>query len=102
MRRERCLSKRIKSLYMENKDMPAFPQSCSANEYGIYLASAANISDTNQVVGLSKREHFAAMAMQGMLSNPKLDIETTPAETIARDAIVQADVLLLELSKPQP
>lgn len=71
---------------MENKDMPAFP---APDNRGL-------------PPGLSKREIIAMAAMQGMLSNPKLDIETTKAETIAQDAIAQTDILLLELSKPQP
>lgn len=48
------------------------------------------------------RDEIAAMAMQGLLSNPDLEIGTTRAETTARDAVEQADALLAELSKPQP
>lgn len=78
--------------------MPAFPQTMAECNGGI-----TEILDFNPCsVGLTKRELIAAMAMQGMLSNPKLDIESTPAETIAQDAIVQADILLAVLSKPQP
>lgn len=83
---------------MENKNRPAFPQSCCINENGVYLATAANTED-EQVTGVTKREHFAAKAMQGILSNPQLDIETTPVETIVHDAVMFADALLTELSK---
>jgi len=43
--------------------------------------------------GLTKREYFAAMAMQGMVT---LDLED---ETIARLAVDQADELIKQLNK---
>lgn len=86
---------------MENKDTPAFPQSCCVNENGVYLATNAN-TESAQVVGLSKRELIAAMAMQGYLSNHELTTDTTPLEVTARDAVKQADALIAELSKTQP
>ena len=48
--------------------------------------------------GLSKRELFAAMAMQGQLSNPKVQ-DGTP-EGIARWSLAYADALLAELERP--
>jgi hypothetical protein len=42
--------------------------------------------------GLTKREYFAAMAMQGLLSNPNTSFET-------RDAVIIADALIAELNK---
>lgn len=47
---------------------------------------------------LSKRELFAAMAMQGMCANPKA-VDTTP-ETVAGAALEAADALLSALEKP--
>lgn len=46
--------------------------------------------------GLSKRELFAAMAMQGLTVNPK--IGATLSE-VATDAVRMADVLISELEK---
>jgi hypothetical protein len=47
----------------------------------------------NDEFGLTKREYFAAMAMQGLLSNPNTSFET-------RDAVIIADALIAELNKP--
>jgi hypothetical protein len=47
-------------------------------------------------IGLTKRELFAAMAMQGLLSAPIYD--STP-EGYAHDAVLYADALLAELAK---
>jgi hypothetical protein len=57
--------------------------------------------------GLTKREYFAGLAMQGLLaSNGDVkyivktndrDIFTLTAQTLAKDAILLADVLLKEL-----
>ena len=63
--------------------------------------------------GLSKREYFAAMAMQGLLSNPeymreldvsyKIKVITDKNVMLAREAVDMSDELLkqLELVKPQ-
>lgn len=52
----------------------------SREEYEIYL-----------------RIYFAAQAMQGMLANSALNIQTTSMDTIAGDAINQAESLLKAL-----
>lgn len=58
--------------------------------------------------GLTKREYFAAMAMQGMLSSPsylsaatKVAIEDsiTAVESLSQAAVQHADGLLIELAK---
>lgn len=56
--------------------------------------------------GLTKREYFAAMAMQGMLANPKvfelLVQRITPkkhAEFLNHAAVEQADALIEKLNK---
>ena len=46
-------------------------------------------------LGLTKREYFAAMAMQGMLAH---DFDITPSQ-FANDAVIYADALIKELSK---
>jgi hypothetical protein len=57
--------------------------------------------------GLTKREWFAGMAMQGLLSNSYSDGATQPLSTaskfeIAKFAIDQADALIKELEKDKP
>lgn len=49
-----------------------------------------------QYKGLTMREYFAAMAMQGLLSKP-----THSAEELAIDAIKCADALINELNNPE-
>lgn len=50
--------------------------------------------------GLTKRELFAAMAMQGMLSNPAIcDMTSGDASRVALWANQCADALLAELAK---
>ena len=49
--------------------------------------------------GLTKREYFAGLAMQGLCANSQ---ENSPAgdwKTVARDAALAADALLAELEK---
>lgn len=55
--------------------------------------------------GLTKREYFAAMALQGLLSNSYNDGATQPLSTASHDQIAQmavssADALIAELNKP--
>lgn len=51
--------------------------------------------------GITKRELFAAMAMQGMMSARVRECEDTRYETYARSAVKQADALVTELEKVQ-
>lgn len=63
---------------MKNSDMPAMPTQCNGGDlYG----------------GLTKREYFAGLAMQGLLAN------TSCHAHIVRDAIDCADALLEEIEK---
>jgi len=50
-----------------------------------------------ECIGLTKREYFAAMAMQGMLANSSY---TDSIEGIAKAAVAYSDALLAELDKP--
>jgi hypothetical protein len=68
---------------MPHKDEPAF---------------AAGAESWNQV-GLTKREYFAAMALQGLLANPFLT--ETHDETIAMTCIDAADALIKALNNNQ-
>jgi hypothetical protein len=50
--------------------------------------------------GLTKREYFAAMAMQGLLSNSNYDIHEDGAfDFVAEDAISFADAILKQLEE---
>lgn len=62
---------------MKNADEPAFP-----------------IQDNILEKGLTKREYFAAMAMQGILANPNWAMNEAYA---AEAAIAEADKLLKHL-----
>lgn len=46
--------------------------------------------------GLTKREYFAGLAMQGMLSNR--DYTETNSAQLARGSVVQADALIAALN----
>lgn len=48
--------------------------------------------------GLTIREHFAGLAMQGLLAKPGDDYY--PEEAIARKSVKYADALISELAKP--
>lgn len=75
---------------MSNKDQPAFSQSkLHKNSY------------TNEWEGgLTKREYFAGLAMQGLLAYPRGQEGETPwSQTVALWAIEAADALLAELEK---
>lgn len=85
---------------MENGEQPITPtniQQIGDNDY-----RATKLGDpseyTTGVLGLTKREYFAAMAMQGLASyNGTMD-EHNP-ETNASRAVEIADALLKELDK---
>lgn len=70
----------------------------SAFAYGF-----ANEQSHQEVPGLSKREYFAAMAMQGLLSNSHvIQIHQKSAiDWIAEHSILQADALLDQLEKEE-
>ncbi len=53
--------------------------------------------EESTVPGLTIREHFAAMAMQGCLA---LQSEHRSPSLIATEAVMMADALLAELAKP--
>ena len=72
---------------MNNADMPAAPISVSST--GGNLCS----SDFEYGEGLTKREHFAGLAMQGLLSNHGNE----SADECALNAVDYADALLRKL-----
>lgn len=82
---------------MENKNLPAFPQPIAECNGGL----SETMDYNNLSIGLSKREYFAGLAMQGLASHPSVKFSTT-AENFSKYSVAMADALLLELSKPQP
>ncbi len=55
--------------------------------------------DVLAIVSTSKREHFAAMAMHGLLASNAKEAHAD-YEWLANRAVVAADALLAELAKP--
>jgi len=78
---------------MKNADMPAMPQNFTQDPRGRVAASMAH----EGCGGLTKREYFAGLAMQGMV---RRDSEPHPG-ALAYDAVVVADALLAELERNQ-
>ena len=65
-----------------------------------FPAIAIGQDNSFYVSGLTKREHFAAMAMQGIMSNQKLLENLDEIDGgVAGHAVRHADALLLELEK---
>jgi len=78
---------------MNNSDMPAMPLSAGAME-------AMEEGWGDKYSGLTKREHFAAMAMQGIIASGNLRGKREGlSEGVSRVAIEYADALLAELEK---
>ena len=73
---------------MKNADQPAFSAVIE-----VYSESKHEWVD-KKYPGLTKREYFAAMAMQGLLSNPNWILNDAYA---AKAAIQEADALLKQL-----
>jgi hypothetical protein len=79
-----------------NSNMPAMPQPIAANNDGVL--------DTNEYrsgnEGLTKREHFAGLAMQSyMIMCAGANYAHVHAEEAAQEAVEYADALLAELDK---
>lgn len=49
--------------------------------------------------GLTKREYFAAMAMQGMIGRDSYDAGQATPQQRAHLAVIEADALIAELNK---
>ena len=72
---------------MKNADMPAMPIKDECEVHGTYY-------------GLTKREHFAAMAMQGILANQyNVPVREDQFDLVSKWSVMAADSLLKELEK---
>lgn len=84
---------------MKNADMPAFPVT---DEYGRPFIDAPTETCT---MGLTKREYFAALAMQGLTSSPLETEKLSHAANkslkvfVVEQAVAISDALLAELSR---
>lgn len=74
------------------KNEPAFPVGEDV------LLHRVAVKDLHKYTGLTKREYFAGLAMQGMLSADS-DLFGKDSSELAFYAVGQADALLLELEK---
>jgi hypothetical protein len=85
---------------MNNSDMPARPTQATLNrEQDKFLETQTGNNDF-LLLGITKREHFAGLAMQGLCH--AADSEGTwahDADTVAIAATNYADALLSELDK---
>ena len=91
------------TLKLNNGDLPATPL---VRENGHpYHASQICFENAPLTSGLSKREHFAGLAMQALLSNSTMgdsSLWDTPQEWVKQmteTGVEMADALLKELSK---
>ena len=90
-----------KNKVMITGNEPAMPSSVCCNEQGIYKGSDAPSSVGGN--GLTKREYFAARAMQGMASSAYwsenfVDYEPD-LKKVMEIAVKAADALIAELNK---
>jgi hypothetical protein len=84
---------------MRNSDMPAMPVSMETRQYED-SAGCTHVEAVEFYEGLTKREHFAGLAMQGLCH--AIDSQGTWAhdsETVADAAVIYADALLAQLDK---
>lgn len=78
---------------MENSTKPAF----STSPVGWEVSDLQN----GMHVGLTKREYFAAMAMQGLVGtlNPNDELTENLTDVISKESVLMADALLKRLSE---
>ena len=76
---------------MNNADKPATPVSVSSSTHGTICSS-----DFEYGEGLTKREHFAGLAMQGVMANEE---EYRTWADLAKDSLAAADALLKALEQ---
>lgn len=76
---------------MKNSEQPINPSWVSVTGEGLGV--------TTHVTGLTKREYFSALAMQGMLANPNRELVYDSVDDKIKECIMYADALLSELEK---
>ena len=77
---------------MKNRDTPAMPVSSA------YIWELENGDESKRLaIGLTKREHFAGLAMQSMILDPSEAL--VGFDDVAEEAVKHADALLEALEK---
>lgn len=88
---------------MNNSDMPAMPLSGDAYQDFAGYDETRNTSYNPECQGLTKREHFAGLAMQGLIASLALFTTASTTEYWKKNtieaAVEFADALLKELDK---
>lgn len=86
---------------MNNSDMPATAQDADwKKDMEMHIAKPSDYGKPSlDGSGLTKREHFAAMAMQGLCANSCDDAWGMTIIDTTELAVQMADALLLELEK---
>lgn len=79
---------------IKNKDMPMFPCECEFSTDAVRGRQTGNFSGIE--IGLTKREFFASMALQGLLAGDAEQMWSE--EKVAESAVRHADELLKALS----
>lgn len=93
----------LKTRIMKTKNTPAFPVEVSMDDNG-NLRGSQTSNFSGYEMGLTKREYFAAKAMQGILSNPEWMKEykgekyLMKSDIVAEVALKTADNILSKLS----
>jgi len=82
---------------MQNGDCPASPLSGNAYDDFAVHCDHPNSSYNPKCQGLTKREHFAGLIVQALVSNPKL--EAVNDSFIASTAVEMADELLRAIGR---
>ena len=87
---------------MKNADMPAMPVDRETGSDIDAATSSPSKYGMPTGLGMSKREYFAAMAMQGLMSNlAEIRREGFRDEEIEEFAVMRADALLKRLEGDQ-
>ena len=80
-----------------NGQLPAAPAPMAANGAGAVFNAYEHLHESAH--GLSKRELFAAMAMQGFCALADEQTIKAPFAEVAKNAVAQADALLEALAR---
>lgn len=84
---------------MKNRDLPAMP--VPEEVYAEWVDGTDTRKGTIECSGLTKREHFAAMTMQGIISSGNLPNESPDimVPEVSKAAIRYADAMLKALAE---
>ena len=80
---------------MTRADEPAFPMK-EVRRSGVYVGGEPILTEDIRE-GLTKREYFAGLAMQGLCTQPSSEFSTP--EELAKYAVKAADALIKELER---